>query len=167
MKAFSVPDIRSFMQKLFRSDTFFGWQLRLLEMDLSSRFSVSGEINHAYLLEEEEKERLDQGFSEDYLMWQEVQEKAAHWMSGAHTPASLSITLARPSSTLPGADTEAFESLLLHIRFQGKTAESAPSLTLITALSEKSFTLDKSTSLLWDEAVQTFCQNQGIALGEA
>ena len=76
---------------------------------------------------------------------------------GGRTPTSMRITLAFPKDQQASFSSNSVESLLLNIQFDGGV------LQLITGISMKAFSLDKSVEHMWDEFIPSFCKQHSIA----
>ena len=160
MQAFSIPEIKSFMAELLRGRLFHGWELRVAELGLMSRIEIQGSLNGDYWSEEERRQRTS-----PYLLWDEIQPKICVLIQGGQTPSYMNITLALPASRLPDVAGETIESFLVNIRYESHAAEtSKPVLTIITGLSVKSFSLDKTPERLCDEKVSAYFKSRQIAL---
>lgn len=175
MKAYLVSDVRTFMRSLLSEDLFNDWQLRSAEIAVLSYITIDGKVNGDYLSDEEKEKR-----TVPYLLWQEIQPKIRNWIQGGKTPTMMNITLAMDPSKFRGMPEGAVESLLLNIRYemlsgaelQTQTAEkkengAARRLTLITGVSMKTFSMDKTPERLWDEAIPAFFKKHGMPLEEA
>lgn len=177
MKAFSVPEVKPFMAGLLQGKLFHGWELRSAELGLMSRIEIQGSINSDYWTEEEKKRRTC-----PYLLWDEIQPKIRSLIQGGHTPSYMNITLAVPPSRVPDIVQDFVESFLINIRFEtgsrpdeAMPAASAPApvsgqkpgsgtLIIVTGLSTKSFTMDKTPERLWDEKVPAYFKAHQILL---
>ncbi len=162
MKAFTVTDVKPFMAGLLTGDLFSSWQLRSLELSVLSHIEIDGAINENYLSEEEKQNRQS-----PFLLWDEIQQKVRALIAGGRTPSSLKISLAFPDASrileLPEGWTPQ-----LNIRFSARYEEgkALQSLTLYTAMSSTTFSLDKTPERLWEEFVPTYFRGKNILLME-
>ncbi|MFQ9802422.1 MAG: DUF5721 family protein [Clostridia bacterium] len=69
----------------------------------------------------------------------------------------MKLTLAFPKDQLTSFSTDSIESLLLNIQFDGGV------LHLITGISMKAFSLDRSAEHMWDDYIPSFCKQHSIA----
>lgn len=153
MIALSIPDVKPFMSTLLQNTLFDTWELRGCELNILTRYTISGVINRDYLNDEEAKQRTEQ----THLLWQDVRKKIFELIRGGRTPTSMKITLAFPKGQLTSFSSDSIESLLLNIHFDGGV------LQLITGTSMKAFSLDKSAEHMWDEYIPSFCKQHSIA----
>lgn len=174
MKAFSVPEVKPFMAGLLQGQLFHGWELRSAELGLLSRIEIQGSVNPDYLTEEEKKNRTS-----PYLLWDEIQPKVRALIQGGHTPSYMNITLAMPPSRVPDIAQDFVESFLINIRFDtgshpeisGQPAaqpalhsKSSGSLLLVTGMSARSFSMDKTPERLWDEKIPAYFKAHKILI---
>lgn len=176
MKAFIVSDVRAFMRTLLSDSLFHTWQLREAELNTLSFISIDGKVNMDYLTEEEKASRKI-----PYLTWEEAQPRIRSLIQGGNTPTYMSITLALDPSQYRGMPEGVLESLLLNIRYETVTPSEAEMeaakassntistrrLTLITGVSMKTFSLDKTPERMWDENIPKYFSAHGIPLTEA
>ena len=164
MKAFIVTDIRTFMAGLLNGTLFKSWEFRSLEAGLISHVSIDGKINRPYLTEEERNAR--QG---NYLLWDEIQPKVKMLIQGGHTPSSLSLTMAIPPERITDAPADSVESYQLNIRFEttDESGNARTRLMLVTGVSTKTFSMDKTPDRVWDQKVPEYFRIKGLLLVEA
>ena len=162
MKAFTVTDVKPFMAGLLTGDLFSSWELRNLELSVLSHIEIDGAVNESYLTEEEKQTRKS-----SFLLWEEVQQKVRSLIAGGRTPSSLKITFACPMAVKV---LELPEGCMpqLNVRFAAKYEEGKvlQSLTLYTAMSFATFSLDKTPERLWEEFVPTYFRGKNILLME-
>ncbi len=164
MKSFTTTDIRPFMVGLLSDKLFSGWHLREAELSLMTHITIDGQINQDYL-SEEEKQRLQDSF----IAWDEIQPRIKALIQGGHTPTAMSIVLALNPERVKDMPAENVGSLQLNIRYETVPSESGSKtqkLTLVTATSMKTFSLDKTPERVWDEAIPRYFKAHGIALSE-
>ena len=154
MISLKVEDVRLFMNALLRQSVFDSFQVREIKLNTLARFTISGEVNKAFLSEEEKEARPD-----TYLLWQDLKETCFYLIKGKKLPSLFQITLAFPRTAIPSdADTplDQVESFLLNIHFEENI------LHLITATSMKTFTMDRSAERYWDGFAVQWLKDQGI-----
>ncbi len=151
MIAYKVADVKSFMNQLLRASTFDSWEVREARLHTRIRFAISGEINLSFL-SDEEKESL----TSDYILWSELKDTMFSLIKGRRQPSLLRITMAFPKDRITDVPTDAVESFLLNIHFENGN------LGLITGVSMKSFSLDKTTEQHWDAFVAEYLRAGGI-----
>jgi len=164
MKAFTVTDIKVFMSGLLSGNLFQGWELRSLEAGLKYHLAISGKVNRAYLTEQESA-----ALTSDYLLWDELQPKVRALIAGGHTPTTLTLVLAAPASLTSALPQESIEAFALNLKYESVDAsgqKAKPALTLITGVSAKGFSLDKTPERAWDELLPTYFASHGISISE-
>ena len=137
MIALSIPDVKPFMSALLQNTLFDPWELRGCELNILTRYTISGVINRDYLNDQEAKLRSEQ----THLLWRDVRKKIYELIRGGRTPTSMKLTLAFP----------------LNIQFDGGVRH------LITGISMKAFSLDRSAEHMWDDYIPSFCKQHSIA----
>lgn len=181
MRAYTVPDIRLFMQGLLTGRLFHGWQFRSAQINVINLYEIDGRVNTDYITDEEKAQREARHIL-SYLSWDEVQSRVRALILGGHTPTMMNLTLALDPSMVPGLDQNLVDSVLLNIHFgkpqsasagqseSGQQVSPGPEppaqLTLVTGISMKTFTMDKSQERLWDEKVPGFFERHNIPLVE-
>jgi len=164
MKAFSTTDIRPFMVGLLNEKLFSGWQLREAELSLMTHIEIDGRINQDYLTDEEKQQQ-----TASFILWDDMQPRIKALIQGGHTPTLMNIVLAMDPARVKDMPADNVGSLQLNIRYETVPSESGSKtqrLTLVTATSMKTFSLDKTPERIWDDAVPKYFQVHGIALQE-
>lgn len=164
MKAFSVTNIKTLMAGLLNGNLFTGWQLRSCELGLSSHISIEGAVNSAYYTDEELTAHAC-----PFLLWEEIQPKIRFLIVGGHAPSTMNLTLAADPSLLEPFAEKGLSSLQLNLRYertQNEEGRSIQRLTITTAASMASFSLDRSAEKAWDEAAREYLTGHGIELTE-
>ncbi len=150
MKSFVVTDIKGFMAGLLTGDLFSEWQFRGAELAVECKISLSALAEHRYLTDHEE----------DYLMWPEIQEKLYGLIRGKRTPGYLRLALALKPSQVPEAARESIDAFTLNLQYENQT------LLLVTAVSDKTFSLDKEPGRIWDAYLPDYLRKKGVELKE-
>ncbi len=164
MKSFTTTDIRPFMVGLLNDKLFSGWHMREAELNLMTHIEIDGRINQDYLTDEEKQQLPD-----PFITWDEIQPRIKGLIQGGHTPTMMNIVLAMNPARVKDMPAESVGSLQLNIRYETVPSESGPRtqrLTLVTATSMKTFSLDKTPERIWDDAVPKYFKAHGIALQE-
>ncbi len=150
MKSFTVSNIKPFMAGLLSGDLFSEWQFRGAELSVECKISFSPLAEHTYLPEHES----------DYLLWPEIQEKLFALIRGRQTPALLHLALAYPKELVPDAARDFIDAFTLNIQYEKGV------LLLITAESDKAFSLDKEPGRIWDAYLPLLLSRKGVELSE-
>lgn len=153
MISYAVDDVKLFMNHLLRSSLFDDWELREAKLHTLCRYTISGNVNTAFLSDEEKANR-----EHSYLLWEELRSNMNLLIKGKRSPSLFHVVLAFPLNQLPDLQTDTLESLLLNIHFENGI------LTLITAASLKTFSMDRSFEQYWDSFVPQFFAQHGILL---
>ena len=151
MVAYSIEDVRSFMNHLLRQSTFDTWEVREVKLHTMIRYQISGDLNQAFFTEEE-RAQLDRS----YCLWSDIKNTVFDLIKGQKQPTLIQITLAMPKESITEVPTAAVESFLLNIHYEDAA------LSLITAVSMRSFTIDRSAEQYWDRFIGTFLEQHEI-----
>lgn len=151
MVSYRIEDVRSFMNHLLRQSTFDAWEVREVKLHTMIRYQIMGDLNQAFFTEAEQAD-LDRS----YCLWSDLKNTIFSLIKGTKQPTLMQITLAMPKGQITEVPTEAVESFLLNIHYEDNT------LTLITAVSMKSFTLDRSAEQYWDKFIGQFLETHEI-----
>lgn len=164
MVSLHVIDVKSFMNHLLVQNVFDNFLLSELEINTYNNFKINGKLNSAWY-NNEEKEALE---GRQYSLWSEIKPIAYSLMKGKKVPSMFKIVLIlSPSNTrkilekaLPTFDLSSVGSLFLNIRYEGGL------LHLITGVSMKSFTMDKTIDQEWDSNMKRFLKHYEIVFEE-
>ncbi len=150
MRSFEVTDIRNFMNGLLAGSLFDEWQFRGAELSVECKISFAPLCEKNYLEEHEG----------DYLLWPEIREKFHALIRGRKTPAYFRLVLALAPDFVGSADVSNVDAFILNVQYEKGT------LLLVTAVSDKSFSLDKEPSRLWDQLLPELLAKKGLELRE-
>lgn len=151
MVSYQIEDVRSFMNHLLRQSTFDGWEVREVKLHTMIRYQITGDLNQSFFTEEEL-----QDMDRSYCLWEDLKNTIFSLIKGHKQPTLMQITLAFPKAQVTEVPTDAVESFLLNIHFEDNA------LTLITAVSMRSFTMDRSAEQYWDRYIGTFLEKNEI-----
>ena len=164
MTAFAIHNIGSFMSKLLSSDCFDAFLLEEAVIRMAVTYTVDGHLNRNFY----ESGVWDDPTQRPFLMqpWSEARGICREMIRGKRAPASLRITLqlkpnAMAATLSSGKDlepgtAEAVGALAVNIRLDDA------GLRLITGVSWKSFSPDRSPEKLWDRTMERFLTSKGI-----
>lgn len=186
MRAFKAEDLRSFTQALFTKDSFDDFLLREAEFRTFCAFSVSGKSERDWYTEEElEEERV-----EEYTAWRKLRPLCFQLIRGKKIPGAFYLTfrlspagteeflqklqqedgIAENAGNSGGRgnagrksyravpDAERIGAFFLNLRFE------AGELRCVSAAALNSFPPDRATEDAWDNRVQEFFREHGIAV---
>ncbi len=139
---------KSCMNQLLLTDTFDPYQFIEGEITTFNTFHIDGFLH---------KEFYDEAPDEMYSRWKDVREYCLSLMRGKRTPLSFKIVLSLcpadietflTRQCIQGYDSADVNGLFLNFRFDGET------LTCVTGISEKKFSLDKTLEQSWDACAE-------------
>ena len=151
MLAFTVNDTKSFMNLLLKGDTFDTFHFRQGELHTFASFIMEGKRNMDFYGTEE----LEQGLSR-YLRWEEMRPFVFQAIKGNKLPKSIKIVFSLPDEKIENLPNTS--AAFLNILFKENT------VLCTTAISQESFSLDKSSEKLWEEYVLKFFKKNGIGI---
>ena len=163
MRAYKITETGNFMTKLLSGRSFDSFLLEEASLSMQVTWHLDGRINKKFYTDEEWEDPEVHPYP--LVSWSEVRSRLRELIRGKKAPASLSIILqARPEtveSLLKGAGypnlTESVGGMALNVRYDGSEA------TLVSAISLKSFTMDKNADRIWDETVERYLASNEIA----
>ena len=163
MRAYKITETGNFMTKLLSGRSFDSFLLEEASLSMQVTWPLDGRINKKFYPDEEWEDPAVHPYP--LVSWSEVRSRLRELIRGKKAPASLSIILqARPEtveSLLKGAGypnlTESVGGMALNVRYDGSEA------TLVSAISLKSFTMDKNADRIWDETVERYLASNEIA----
>jgi hypothetical protein len=165
MISLKIVDIKAFMSSLLIQNTFDNFMLSELDIITYNHFHVSGTLNEEFYTSEE----LETLNGRKYSTWGEIKQYAYSLIRGHKLPLSIKIVFllspANQENVLQksgtGWSSSDINGLFLNIRFEKGNA------VIITGISMKTFTMDKSLERSWDENVKAFLKHFDIAVEEA
>jgi len=146
MQVFEVADdsIKSVMNQLLKGSAFDGFFVRGVEISALTKIEISGILDKKYFPEAERG-----AISRNFAYWNEIKPFVFSVIKGGRTPGILKIVFALPEEQVNTLHNNA-SSLFLNLLFEeGK-------LRFTTAVSQRSFSLDKSVDATWDTYIQGF-----------
>ena len=149
MISYTVSNVKGFMNLLLRTSVFDDWAVREIRLNTLVRYTISGELNKAFLSEEEQR-------SGDYALWADLKETMFSLIKGRKQPTLMQFTLAYPKEMITDVSTETIESFLINIHYENQV------LKVITATSTRTFTLERDAEQFWDGFVAGFLEKQGL-----
>lgn len=164
MIALQVADVRDFMNKLFLGEVFDNFLLSELEVANAATIQITGKRNQSWYGTEEWEDIRERS----YVTWRELRPLAFQIIKGQRTPLSMKgVFLLSEENTarvlerngLPFKPEEV-GGLYLNLRYDGKE------LKLVTGVSLKSFSTDKSLERQWDKDLRVFLKHHEIAVEE-
>lgn len=153
----NISDIQKTMVQLLARTVFDEFLLEQAEIITFGKMVLSGKRNTDW---------YDEAVESDWLYWNEVKSFVFSYIKGERTPSVMRISL-KASDTLGGKmmrDSgvlaeylEEHPDLNLQIRYE------KDALVVVTGITRKIFTMDKTMEFAWDQAVTRFFKELGIA----
>lgn len=156
MKSFQLTEVKPFMAGLLSGDTFHDFLFSGAELGLNCRISFDGKPNAEFL----EEEVPEGAAPREFLRWDEVQDKLYDLIRGKKAPTFLKISLLFPPEKLPEAQRDWINGFVLNISYDKS------GITLVTAVSSKSFATDREPDRIWDATLPKCLQQKGFTLTE-
>ena len=151
MLAFTVNDTKSFMNLLLKGDTFDAFSFRQGELTTFASFVIEGKRNMDFYTAEEQEEGLSH-----YVHWGEMRPFVFHAIKGNKLPKSIKLVFSLAEEKL--ANLPNTKAAFLNILFKEHT------ILCTTAISQETFSLDKSSERLWEEYVLKFFKKNAIGI---
>ena len=148
MRAFKISDIniKIFMHKLLKEDTFDNFEIRGIEICSFTKFEISGVLN--------DNEQSDD-IKVKFCRWENLKPYVFQIIKGNRKPSSIKIIFSLPSDEVDALHTNA-SALFLNMIFNGTE------VVLTTATSQKTFSLDKVIDTFWSDHVAAFFDKNEI-----
>ncbi len=164
MISLNILEVKQFMAKLLMNSTFDAFLLREMELATFTNFTITGQLNEAFLSSDELEERKDKKF----VLWSDVRQTVFTMIKGNKTPLSLKIVFQLPLAQCEQLvqrsggriRTEEIGGLYFNIRFE------KGELHIITGSAIKTFTLDKTLEQEWDAQVKEILKMNSIIFTE-
>ena len=146
MQVFEVAagSIKSVMNHLLKGSEFNGFLIRGVEVSVFTRIEISGILDKGFFPEEERD-----ALRRNYVYWSEIKPFVLSLIKGGRTPSAFKIIF-----SLTDEETKALHenasAMFLNLSYEeGK-------LRFTTAMSQRSFSLDKSVDAVWDAYIKEF-----------
>lgn len=166
MLALKLTDVKVFMNKLLRSETFDHFLLQEAVISSAANYIIDGRLNQEYFSSEELEEAGITNYP--FLPFSMLRGNCFDLIKGRKTPSSFRfVFLLSPENqkktleSLHSSFTEKdIRGFFLNLKYQSQ------SLTLTTGVSYQIFSMDKSLENEWDKLVIRFLKQQNIAFEE-
>jgi len=148
MKAFTVENIKEFMQLIFKGNLFDNYQVHDAAATTFTSFDISGNLNADF---------FDEGTAPDrkYCTWEEIRPFIFNVIKGSKLPKKMKIVLDAPNE-LKESVSPNISALFINISYENSI------LTITTGASLKTFVLDKSHEIFWDEYIENLIKENNI-----
>lgn len=151
MLAFTVNDTKSFMALLLKGGTFDSFHFRQGELTTFASFAMEGKRNMDFYSSDE----MELGLSR-YVRWEEMRPFVFQAIKGNKLPKSVKLVFSLPDEKIENLPNTA--AAFLNILFKDNT------VLCTTAISQKTFSLDKGGEKLWEEYVLKFFKKNDIGI---
>lgn len=159
MRQTEIDNIKSFTGALFAGTTFDSFCVTEASFSTLVNITIDGHVNKAFLKDEDGdmQSQSREGF-EEVATWQQIRQLCYEAVKGSRKPLRFKIVFMTPPEKVSGfvkrhgltIKPEDISGLFMNIRFEeGK-------LTCTSGTSVKTFSLDKSLEIAWDESVAGF-----------
>lgn len=169
MIALNIKDIKGFMSHLLVKDTFDTMLLTEATIATANTYNISGSINKAFYSEDELSTLPDTNYS----LWSMIKPFCFNLIKGNKVPTGMKLVFSLSSdditrflnsfSTMGESllSSDDINGLFLNINYADGAA------TIITGISLKIFTLDKTTEHCFDKYIKNYLAEAGIDFEEA
>lgn len=166
MIALELTDIKDFMNKLLRTETFDHFLLQEAVITSAATYTINGQITKGYYTEEELEEQHLSGMR--FLPFSMLRSNCFDLIKGKKTPSSFRfVFLLSPDNqkkTLASMDSSFGENditgIYINLRYQNQL------LSLTTGISYNVFSTDKTLDAQWDKLVMKFLTQNAISFEE-
>lgn len=159
MRSWEIKDVKKFMALLLGGENFDSFLLSEASVNASMTMNFDGRLKRGYYSDEELEKRMEEG---PCIAYSDVRHIFLECIKGKNTPRSFRFIFRAPdqANRKYEKDLELTENdidgMFLNISFEnGK-------LLITAAVSQKTFTMDKSLENRWCDNVQKFLVNCGI-----
>lgn len=142
MTIFKAENNKAFMAALLKSNIFDSFFLREITVNTFASFSING--------------KKTDGGSNDYCTWEEIKPFAFEVIKGNRLPRLIKIVFSLDPDLLPSLD--GATALFLNITYEND------SISIITGISSKTFTLDRTNEYAFDEYIKDFFADNNISV---
>lgn len=144
-------EIKIFMNKLLKGNEFDSFEVRKIELETISKFSIEGKINKDYLPEDEKRE---------FCTWQELKPYIFQIVKGNKKPKNMKIIFSLSKNIIDQLSDNAL-AMFLNVNFEDNK------IICTTGTSQKNFSLDNTVDIIWEEYINKFIKQAGIAVSNS
>lgn len=158
MISLKIIDVKKFMEKLLVSQMFDHFLVLTADVKTSFTWHLDGSVNSEYYSSDE----LEIMNNRNNALWSEVRPQIFNIIKGKKTPSYLKIVFMLPNEDMQRYADELkitadnISSLFLNIKFDPN------GLIIITGVSQKTFSFDKSWEYEWDHNLKQFLNQNDI-----
>ena len=166
MIALELTNIKDFMNKLLKTETFDHFLLQEAVLSSAASYVIDGHITNGFYSESELEELGLTGLK--MLPFSSLRGNCFDLIKGTHTPTAFRFVLhllpEHVAAILQKGNTsvtaDQVKAFVLNIKYDGST------LTLVTGTAFHSFLMDKTPDQLWDVAIRQFLSKKEIGYEE-
>lgn len=166
MKAYQIKDVKNFMSKLLKTDTFDCFLLAEAVITTYNTFVIDGHVVKEFFTGDINDEEVLPPY--EFSQWKDMHSLCFDLIKGKRTPVNFKLVLhLKPELTegilqkgecgISSSDLKAF---VLNIKYDGSM------LTCITATAFHTFLPDKTPDKLWDDYFMCFLTDKSFAFEE-
>lgn len=144
-------EIKIFMNKLLKGNEFDSFEVRKIELETISKFSIEGKINKDYLPEDEKRE---------FCTWQELKPYIFQIVKGNKKPKNMKIIFSLSKNIIDQLS-DNVSAMFLNVNFEDNK------IICTTGTSQKNFSLDNTVDIIWEEYINKFIKQAGIAVSNS
>ena len=166
MVAYTVQNKGSFMSKLLSSDCFDSFLLEEARIKMAVSYVIDGHLNRDFYSSEEWEDASQRPY--ELQPWSLMRGVCHDLIKGTKAPSAFSFVLhlkpefiGRTLSEVSADTVSAVQALVLNIRLD------STGLHLVTGVSMRGFSLDKSPDKIWDKTMERFLASKGINVSDA
>lgn len=160
----TVLNLPSFMSKLLSTDCFDSFVLEEALIRMAATFHIDGRLNKDFYTPDEWSDPAIRPY--DFMPWSDARRFCRDIIKGKRVPVSMQLVLElkpefmKKTLEAQGAPGDAVSAFCLNVRLEnGK-------MHLITGVSIKTFTVDRTPEQFWDKTIRRFLTAKDIAFEE-
>lgn len=155
MIIYNIKDTKSFMNAMFKKDSFDRFEVRDVFITTFTSFEIHCKYNSKFFSLDASVEAANK----KWCAWEEIKPYAFSIIKGSRTPALVKVIFSADESLIEEISPQA-ASMFINVIFE------KGNLTVSTGYSQKNFSLDKSAEVCWDEYVSGFLSENGLEFEE-
>lgn len=154
MIVLKIPELelKDFMNKLIKEETFDAFEIRGVEINSFTKIEISGIQDKDFLSDDEKELELKK-----YCTWKKLRPYVFNIIKGNKRPRSIKIVFSLENEKLSLIHENA-SALFLNMNFENNE------ISFTTGVSQKSFSMDKSLDVSWDDYVVEFFKESKITI---
>lgn len=158
-----IDDTKSFMNHLFKEETFDTFDMVSLALKTMVYYEIDGQINKDYFDTDEQDSVADM----TYQAWSTYKQTVTTMIKGKRPPMYIKLVLSlssiqtlRTLDKIPGGD-QTIQGFFINIVYEH------PTLKIMTGTNYKTFTMDKTGEKYFDDTIRKYLSKHHIDFSEA